>query len=379
MPKTDNSKMPLLPTFASNSVPNRNQILSYLVAAGKQAPSWYNCQPWKFLVIENHIDILMDNDRDQSFYNWGNFNTLLSSGAVIKNILIAAQALGVGADVTLLPDNANTMLVARILIDFEKRSQPSKKDLALERAIWLRHTNTLLFEKQPISESEIQTLQKAIEKDKSLELYWLTDDKNKENIYDAVSCAEQIRFSRRDLHEQLHRMIRWNQKEAFANRTGYTLASMGACIFGKSFFWLTKSWRVMCLMNKLGAYKSQAQRACVGLKHCGAVGALTVEESSPKGLLSAGIGMQSVWLQATLAGFQVQPHNSMLHFFWSWQKNRLELFDDQEKQILETAWEKFCNIFPSLKNFKNQQPVFLFRIGKGSPMVGHTLRETAMG
>jgi hypothetical protein len=362
------------PLMSVDSEYNTEEIVDYLVRAGGQAPSWYNCQPWQFQANSKCIEILLDNSRDQSFYNWGNFNALLACGAAVKNILIAAQGRGVGADVVFLPDINETLLVARINLHFGRKVHPTEADLALEKAIWIRHTNTLLFDNKSLSELELQAFQQVVKPDSDLALHWLTNDGEKEIIFAAASCVEQIRFSRRDLHEQLHRMIRWNEKQAYAEKTGYTLPSMGACGFGKSFFWLTRSWQVMRLMNTFGANKNQAQRACEGLRHCGAIGLLTVRGHTDRDLLAAGLGMQAVWLKVTVLGFQVQPHNSMLQFFWAWRRGKPGLFSAQEQKLLVASWGMLSKAFPFMEDLDRFQPVFLFRVGKGAAMAGHTLR-----
>lgn len=65
----------------SNSFEDRKKIIDYLIRAAAQAPSWYNCQPWKFEVNEDCIIVILDKSLDQSFYDWGNFNSLLACGA----------------------------------------------------------------------------------------------------------------------------------------------------------------------------------------------------------------------------------------------------------------------------------------------------------
>lgn len=367
-------EVPVLPVVSAGSEDNRKEIVDYLVKAGAQAPSWYNCQPWHFQVHQQCINVLLDNSRDQSFYNWGNFNALLACGAAIKNILIAAKGRGVGAEVVFLPEGPESLFLAKINLQFEKKVQPTETDLAMERAVWTRHTNTLFFDNKPLAENQLNSLRQAIPLNSGVSLYLLNTEEDKQKVFAAASCAEQIRFSRRDLHEQLHRMIRWNDEQAYANKTGYTLPSMGACGFGKTFFRITRPWIVMRLMNFFGADKNQAKRACEGLRHCGAIGLLVVNGYSQQDLLQGGQTIQQLWLTVAGLDLDLQPHNSLPQFLWARKVGGDDLFNRKELPILDDAFKSFTGVFPDIDHSSPGTAVFLFRVGKGLSVKGYTLR-----
>lgn len=367
-------QIPDFPQFIDNKPETRKKLLAYLVQAGAQAPSWYNCQPWRFEQTNSGIELFIDNTRDQSFYNWGNFNTMLACGAAIRNILIAAKARGIAA--TLEPElEDESLLVARIDLSFEAPLQPSAEDLGREHAIWTRHTNTLLFDNMPLPEADFNTLNQAHRAYSDIGLHWLVETEDKEKLFAAASTAEQIRFARRDLHEQLHRMIRWTEAEAYVNKTGYTLPSMGACGFGKTFFRISRPWTVMRVLNYFGAHKNQAQRACSGLRHCAAIGVLTVKGCTQADLLLAGQAMQQLWLTATMQGLDLQPHNSFAQFFWAWRLGGDSLFNPQEQGVLQDAKKYYLQALPHVAGLDAETCVFLFRIGRGEPVHGYTLRR----
>lgn len=122
---------------------------------------------------------------------------------------VGQKARGIQACVVLLPDATNSSVVANVHLDFEKARTSSLSDQGLEKAIWERHTNTLMFENRSLSNLESDALAASINDNSGIGLHILTKDEDKEKVFTAAALAEQIRFSRRDLHEQLHRMIRW--------------------------------------------------------------------------------------------------------------------------------------------------------------------------
>lgn len=367
------------PNAAVPSPENRLKLIEYFIRAGFHAPSWYNCQPWRFEVNTKHdqIDIILDCSRDRSFYDWGHFNSLLACGAALKNILVAADGRGIPTHVQYQQAIAEQALVASITFAFDKISKPTDTSIALEKAIWTRHTNPLMYDDAPLSADELRTLKTSIDDTPNVSLLFLTDEDKKEKVFAAASCAEQLRFSRRDLHEQLYRMIRWNDDEARSEKTGYTLPSMGVCGFGKVFFRITQPWPVMKMMNFLGIYKSHARRACQGLTHCGAIGLLTLnnDRQTSKDLLDAGVALQTIWLTATTNGLNLQPHNSIVQFNWAWKLGGATLFSLREQSILESAFKQYTEVFSDAELNRGKIGVFLFRIGRGEATAGYTLRK----
>src|SRR4051812_13868779 len=65
-----------------------------ILAAGNQAYSNMNCQPWRFRVKGTHIEILLDHKADTSPYNHGARFTYLAIGTLLENITLAASELG---------------------------------------------------------------------------------------------------------------------------------------------------------------------------------------------------------------------------------------------------------------------------------------------
>lgn len=367
-------KAPYPPVY-SGTPESHKKLIAYLISAAAQAPSWYNCQPWKFAVKDNSIELILDCSRDQSFYDWGRFNSLLACGAAVRNIQIAAKCRGIQTSSEFFPNATDQSVIASIALSFGNAAIPDEMDLAMETSIWTRHTNTLFFDNTPLASNELENLINPINGNSGISLQLLSGAKDKEKVFSAAAYAEQIRFSRRDLHEQLHRMIRWNDQQAYADKTGYTLPSMGACGFGKNFFRITKPWKMMQLMNCFGAYKSQAKRACQGLTHCAAIGLLTVKGQTSYDLLNAGLTVQDIWLRTTALGLDLQAHNTIMQFYWAWILGGAKLYSAKEQQTLETAFQLLADAFPSINFESGEMGVFLFRVGRGEPVKGYTLRR----
>lgn len=362
-----------VPPVLKNTRESWQEVQNYLLRAGAQAPSWYNCQPWKFRTGEDWIEIFLDEEADQTFYNWNQFHSLLACGAAIENIMIAAEARGLKPSIQTFPNLSDPTSLTRITLNVQPQASPTGE--SLEKAIWTRHTNTLFFENTLLSDSERRAIRVSIQENPKVALHLLETPEERRRAYEATSWAEQLRFSRRDLHEYLHRMIRWNETDALSQKTGLTLPSMGACGFGEVFFRVTRPWPLMRIMNLFGAYRDQARRANDGLNHCAAVGLLTFREKNKADLMSAGRSLQKLWLTSTRLGLDLQPHSTITLFHWAWIFGGPALYRPHERRILERAFRLYSEAFPAAMLGEKEVGFFLFRIGRGQPAQGFTLRK----
>lgn len=354
------------------------RVVAYVLRAGAQAPSFYNTQPWRFERSGDSIDVHLDDKADTSLYDWHNLNSTLACGAALENMVIAAQGRGLSATVTARPDPARPLLLARLTLTRDDAGTQAEGDWGhpLEEAIWRRHTNTLMFDESPPEPASLQALRDAVGPFPGVSLHFASTPEGRKKVFEAASTAEQVRFGRQDLHEQLHRMIRWNDAEVEAAPTGYTLPSMGACGVGEAFFRVTRRWPVMRLMNLLGANRDQAKRASLGLLHCSACGLLTVQGETGDDWLAAGRAMERLWLSATALGLDLQPHCTIAVFDWILKDRGETVFDAGERAVIQRGLELYREAFPALGGDSGGETgVFLFRIGQGPAVRGYTPRR----
>src|SRR3990167_10630915 len=61
-----------------------------ILTAANSAPSGENCQPWRFVVSGDTVDVYLRPERDKSAYNWGQRGSLMACGAALENLVLAA-------------------------------------------------------------------------------------------------------------------------------------------------------------------------------------------------------------------------------------------------------------------------------------------------
>jgi hypothetical protein len=149
-------EIPEIPRVRIDSDPIPDPILHYILRAGIQASSGDNVQPWKFQVNENTISLYLDRNADNSFFNVNQLASIISCGAVIENMRIAATLFGLAADIKLLPDDRNESLMATVSL-----SNSGCESDPLSAMIWQRQTNRKFYSKAPIPESDLECILKT--------------------------------------------------------------------------------------------------------------------------------------------------------------------------------------------------------------------------
>ena len=92
-----------LPVRTTAGVPQRH--LREILEAAIRAPSGENCQPWRFVLKGESVELWNRPERDQSLYNWGQRASYMAHGAALENLVLAAGARGFGADVAYFPES----------------------------------------------------------------------------------------------------------------------------------------------------------------------------------------------------------------------------------------------------------------------------------
>lgn len=137
-----------------------------LLTAASSAPSLHNSQPWSFEIDNGQFAVYADPSRQLSRSDPAGRSLLISCGAALFNVRVAAEHLGYHPRVRLLPDAANQMLVAGVSLG---RRQPYVGGLAVYyEAISARRTNRLPFHNRSIPHSALAGLGEAARAENAL-------------------------------------------------------------------------------------------------------------------------------------------------------------------------------------------------------------------
>src|SRR5687768_12107113 len=88
-----------------------------IVSSGVLAPSGDNLQPWILESNGESLHMSIDTSRDRSLYNFRYRASLISLGALIENVTIAAGEFGLEADIEYLSPAGESLPSARLTLE----------------------------------------------------------------------------------------------------------------------------------------------------------------------------------------------------------------------------------------------------------------------
>jgi nitroreductase len=135
------------------------EILRKCLVAASAAPSIHNTQPWLFRPSGDVVDVLVDRRHQLTALDPDGREMLVSVGAAVFNLRVAARAHGRENQVRFLPDPGEPDLAARVTLGREVA--PHAGALALAQAIPRRHTNRRPFADRPVPHGTMEELAAA--------------------------------------------------------------------------------------------------------------------------------------------------------------------------------------------------------------------------
>lgn len=135
--------------------------LAFLLHYAILAPSRLNAQPWQFKVADGCVELHADRMRAQPMGDPDDRSMIMGCGAALLNLHAAIRAFGFAGEVDLMPDRANSDLLARVRLGSPR--EPGVYERAVFRAITERATHRQPFEDRPVPAMMVASLLAAAE------------------------------------------------------------------------------------------------------------------------------------------------------------------------------------------------------------------------
>ncbi len=137
--------------------------LAYLVRYAVRAPSNHNSQPWRFRLAGDTLSLFADRTRALPVVDSDDRELLMSCGAALLHLRVAARHFGHALDIDLLPDPADHDLLARI--ELHDAARPTYEEKLLFLSTSHRRTNRQAFESRPLPDGLAEVLARAAEEE----------------------------------------------------------------------------------------------------------------------------------------------------------------------------------------------------------------------
>ncbi len=330
------------------------------------APSGENCQPWKFFVSGNEIKIFNLPEKDLSLYNFNQFGSYISHGAVIENIVISAKEYGYSSDVSVFPSSQNSNHVSTIRLSKQEEIGRDPLFSYIER----RASNRNPYEGRLLSKDSEHKLIQAAGEIEGIGLKLITEKEKKARLGKYLSVSDRLLFENRKLHDFLFSHIIWDEKESQKKKSGFYVKELALPAPIERIFKLLRSWDKVKIFNKFGFSRVAAKGNVKLYSKVGALGAILSENSKPQNYILAGRATQRVWLEATRLGLSIQPVTGIIFFIQRLLGGDRENFSEEQAKMVRNAFNGIVGEF----NPGNKNIAMLFRIGYSKKEAFKSLR-----
>jgi nitroreductase len=164
-----------------------------VIAAASRAPSIHNTQPWRWVLTDGVLDVRADRSRQLQVADPDGHSLLISCGAVVELTELAMRARGWNVETTLLPDHADTDLLARFRVSGETAHNETTEHMLA--AALARRSERRVFGAGTVADDVSERLRGAAA-EPGVYVHFPTRGDESLNLAVAVSAAD--RFERDD-------------------------------------------------------------------------------------------------------------------------------------------------------------------------------------
>jgi hypothetical protein len=335
----------------------RQDIVS-IIHAGVSATSTDNMQPWRFVVKghEIHLYIKPEKNPEEIFYSCLS-PAYISHGAMIENMVIAADHYGYEANVTLFPDSHDPLYVGIIVL----RHDPIDRQVDLYRFIRERRTDRDNFIGCALTLTQKEAFQLVPEtlgfkgRVVVIEKPYLSSLLSK-----LVSWQTMIILSYKKTHDDFYRKIHWSKQNVLVSKDGLDAKTFGVDVW--EYFvlrYMFSQWYLMKVFAFFHITSLITTIRCFRFKNKESFIAIIVEDDSPVQYVESGRMIERVWLLGTKFGYGMQPVSGTFLLMKALKDNAVELPSSQVAELIDVTQDirLLCGVQ------KTESLAFMFRIG----------------
>jgi len=275
----------MTPSGVRPAATTRAQLETAIYAAG-QAPSILNCQPWRFRVDGDTIDLFAVPERSPRTLDPTGREVFISLGAALLNLRLGIAALGREPVVQLMPDPAVRIHAARVRLGGP--SELSVLERPLYDAIALRRSSRQPFSVDRVPAEVFVGLQDAAASEGS----WL-DAAEGSHRAAVVTVLHEADSEQRSNPSVVQEVARWTQDRPDA-AVGIDPGSLGPRPRDPS-----------AAVRDLGLGRSDPSRGSADFETNAMLAVLLTSGDGPVDWLRAGLGLERALLTATSKGLDV--------------------------------------------------------------------------
>jgi nitroreductase len=343
-------------------------VFQQILETAVQAPSGDNSQPWRFVVKNNTFSVYNKPEKDNPVFNFKQSGSYIAIGCLLENIDIISREFGYTVAFDYFPVELDEPhLVARVR--FEKADAGVSRD-PLSSCIKERATNRKLYREGVLLEEELNTLRSA-NTFSNVMFRLVTDAATRRTLGKALSVTERVVLENRDLHTYFFRDVRWTEKEELEEKSGLYLKTLEFAPPQVAVFRLLSKWPIARMLSLVSFPSFIASENAKLYGSGSALGALVINDDSPKSFLFAGRAMQRVWLRVTSMGLSLQPVTGVVFLAQRVRANEPASLSKKHLELVRKAYAELAGSFKVTHGLL----AMVFRIGDGGTPTARSSRK----
>jgi len=251
------------------------------------APNSHNTQPWKFRLGDNTVDILPDFSRRTPVVDPDDHHLYVTLGCAAENVLIAANASGSDAAISVLKDSSGDSFV-RVTLE-----PGAASDIDLFKAIPERQSTKSVYDAKPLTASEINTLEHAT-KIPGVDFFIITEKLRLDEALNIIQRGNSDQMDDPNFVRELKSWIRFNTAASLKHGDGLS----GPCAGNPN----SPNWLGPILFGLMFKKKSENKKLAKQFHSSAGLAIFVAEDESPEGWITVGRCFERFALKATVMG-----------------------------------------------------------------------------
>jgi len=295
------SEVALQPWTLAPELPGTSiEVARTLIGAAVLAPSDWNAQPWHFEVDGASIRIVADSRRALPVTDPDRRGMLLSLGAALENMLIAARGYGLRPSVIYTPNEGANGVMAEV----SWTPGEQRRDRSLFTMIRERRTNRRDYDGRALFTQNRAQLTAQVPE--GLSVHWIDGKDRLERVSDLVHEATRHQMNDQRCQAEQYGWLRFDGEEK-RRGDGVPVSALG--FSGPAEWFASRYFDPKSMWRKFGS-DSAAKQARGQIRSSGALALLTASRTDETTRLMGGQTFQRFALKATAFGIAHQASSS---------------------------------------------------------------------
>jgi molybdopterin/thiamine biosynthesis adenylyltransferase len=326
-----------------------------LVVAAVRAPSGGNCQPWRFVSEGALLHVHHVRERSRSLLDVDGHAGLLSVGAAVEGMALAASARG--ERLVVEPSGAAEGRVATV------HTVPHEGPVdALWPHLGARFTDRRVSDRVPLPEALWGALQAELGAGEHLGR--VDGPEGLDELAGHLGAVDAVRFLHPVLHREMWDEVRWSDADALARPDGISLPEMAVGPGDEPILRLLRRPDVAAFLRRTGGGQRLGDLMERWVRSASALCLLSCDDTDPASLLAAGRTMHRLWLTVVAHGMGLQPVGVAAYMVRHLGTELEAGYRDRDRDVLRKCDDALSRHFPGSTP---DNRLLLFRIMAGNP------------